>query len=179
MKSVFTILLFIAVVLHCTRVFATTPPAREPQIDQAIARTIFQGSEKLVYKISWSGGVKIGVMRIEIRTVDSEPDTYDMAVTVKDYGLFHFFYPVNDSFVTRIVGKKWLPSRYEVIQREGSGYTARRVTDYDQKNGEIRYKKELPPRVPKDSEQDSLAPQPTHQVGKKQERHQAPNDRRR
>ncbi len=141
MKTVFGSLGFLAVALYCSMAFAADSSFTDAEIDSDIANIIYQGGEKLAYKISWSGGIKIGEMRIELRKVSNESDSYDLSVDVKDSGFFHFFYPVNDSFVTRIHGKDGLPTRYEVTQREGSGYTAHRITEYDQKTGQIRYRK--------------------------------------
>lgn len=147
MKKVLVSLTFLSVALSSAMVSAVESGFTYAKIEPEVASVIYQGGEKFAYEISWSGGIKIGDMRIEMHKVTTEADSYDLFVTVKDYGIFHFFYPVNDSFVTRIKGKNRLPTRYEVIQREGSGYTAHRITEYDQKTGLIRYRKNDEPAV--------------------------------
>ena len=110
------------------------------EIDPEIAATQ-QGSEKLVYKVSWTGGIKIGNIWMEVNRIDEAGTRFELVARVKDSGIFHFFYPVNDSFVTIIDGETRLPITYKVVQEEGSSYTARRHTEYDQENGTIRYQK--------------------------------------
>jgi len=100
-----------------------------------------RGNEKLVYEVSWSGGIKIGTIWMEVNQLDDEGSRFELRARVKDSGLFHFFYPVNDSFVTVIEGTKRLPISYKVIQKEGSSYTAERYTEYDQKTGTVSYRK--------------------------------------
>lgn len=116
-------------------------PVPDGEILNDIVRVMYQGGEKLVYRVSWSGGIKIGELQMEVIQVADQENTFELRATVRDSGLFHFFYPVNDSFVTRVVGDKRLPASYEVIQREGSDYRARRHTEYDQQTGRIRYQK--------------------------------------
>ncbi len=108
-------------------------------IDPKIAATN-QGKEHLVYKLSWSGGIKIGNLSLDVNKLDDEKN-FALKVNVKDSGLFHLFYPVDDSFVTIVDGEKRLPISYEVNQKEGRKYTAKRYTEYDQENGRIRYQK--------------------------------------
>jgi hypothetical protein len=109
-------------------------------INPVIAATN-QGQEQLVYKVSWSGGIKIGDLRMDVTKTGENDNRFELKVNVKDSGLFHLIYPVNDSFTTIVDGVKRLPISYEVIQKEGKSYTARRHTDYDQQNGRILYKK--------------------------------------
>lgn len=100
-----------------------------------------QGKEQLTYKVSWSGGIKIGELQMNVNKTGENGNRFELNVSVKDSGLFHLIYPVNDRFRTVVDGVKRLPLRYEVIQKEGKSYTARRYTDYDQQNGRIVYKK--------------------------------------
>jgi hypothetical protein len=109
-------------------------------IDPVIAATN-QGQERLVYKVSWSGGIKIGDIQMNVAKTGKNGEYYEFKVNVKDSGLFHLVYPVNDSFTTIVDGIKRLPISYEVLQKEGKSYTARRLTDYDQQSGKIRYQK--------------------------------------
>jgi hypothetical protein len=110
------------------------------KIDPEILATQ-QGNEKLVYKVSWTGGIKIGNIWMEVNRLDETGTRFELLARVKDSGIFHFFYPVNDSFVTIVDGKTRLPVDYKVIQEEGSSYKARRHTEYDQESGKISYQK--------------------------------------
>ncbi|MCF8057054.1 MAG: DUF3108 domain-containing protein [Desulfocapsa sp.] len=109
--------------------------------DESRIAVAYQGSEKLVYRVSWSGGVKIGELHMEVNRLQGNDERYELRARVKGSGVFHFFYPVDDSFVTVVEGDNRLPVSYEVHQKEGRNYEAMRYTEYDQKNGKIRYRK--------------------------------------
>ena len=111
------------------------------EVTEDIRKAMYQGGEKLKYKISWTGGIKIGELRMEVTRVAGKENVFELRARVKDSGIFHFFYPVDDSFVTLVEGDNRLPSSYEVIQKEGENYTARRHTEYDQHDGKVRYQK--------------------------------------
>lgn len=110
-------------------------------IDIEIREFAYSGEEMLKYEVSWSGGIKIGDLHMEIRKSSTNEDTYTIHARVKDSGIFHFFYPVNDTFDTVVSGDHRLPVRYDVEQKEGRSYHALRHTEYDQKNGIVRYQK--------------------------------------
>ncbi len=110
-------------------------------VDVEIREHVYDGQEILKYEISWSGGIKIGDLFIKIEKDTQFEDTYTIYARVKDSGLFHFFYPVDDTFNTRVSGDKRLPVLYDVEQKEGSSYHAIRHTEYDQQNGIVRYRK--------------------------------------
>ena len=107
--------------------------------DPDILRIIFSGNEVLHYEISWSGGIKIGDLSLQIR--EDENGDHAIHARVIDYGVFKFFYPVDDVFVTYVRGDGKLPYRYEVLQREGRGSATRRLTLYDQQALHVQYKK--------------------------------------
>lgn len=107
----------------------------------AILNNIYSGNEVLHYDVSWSGGIKIGDLYLDIKRVASADDAYEIHARVKDYGLFRLFYPVDDTFVTLVRGSLKLPYRYQVLQREGRGSETRRLTLYDQKGLRVRYRK--------------------------------------
>jgi Protein of unknown function (DUF3108) len=113
----------------------------EGKIVSDVVSAMYQGGEKLRYSVSWTGGIKIGELQMEVAKVAGKENVFELRATVKDSGLFHFFYPVNDSFTTRVEGEKRLPLSYEVVQKEGRSYEATRHTEYDQKTGLIRYQK--------------------------------------
>lgn len=100
----------------------------------------YSGREKLVYDVSWSGGIKIGELHMEINAI---PDTFDafeirVLVTTKN-GAVHYFYPIEDLHVTKVKGSKKLPYHYEIWQNEGYNYEAHSEYHYDQVSGTIRY----------------------------------------
>ncbi len=135
-----------AVTLYCLITVILLLPAAaagavlDLPVDTALLDHIFTGEESLHYRISWSGGIKIGDMYINIRR-DSGDDTFVINVQVTDYGLFHLFYPVNDTFATYVRGPWKLPWRYEVRQQEGRGRVTTRMTIYDQQRLRVRYRK--------------------------------------
>lgn len=113
----------------------------EGKIEYEIRELLYDGQEVLKYEISWSGGIKIGDLLIEIKSDSANENEYKIHARVKDSGIFHFFYPVDDTFDTRVSGDKRLPKEYEVKQIEGSGYQATRHTEYDQQKEIVRYRK--------------------------------------
>ena len=96
-----------------------------------LLRTIFAGGEIMHFAVSWTGGIRIGDLDLELKA-DGQ-DGLAIHARVSDFGAFRMFYPVDDAFVTRVGGGAMLPSRYEVLQREGwQGTETRRLTAYDQ-----------------------------------------------
>jgi len=102
-------------------------------------QTIFSGHEEMHYNISWTGGIKIGDLTLRLKQVND--DEYEIFARVTDYGVFKFFYPVDDVFVTLLQGALKLPYRYDVLQREGRGSVTRRLSLYDQKELAVSYRK--------------------------------------
>jgi len=100
-------------------------------VDQEALAVIYSGGETMHYSLSWSGGIKIGDMYLSVAPDDGE-DGFVITARVTDYGLFKFFYPVDDTFTTFVHGPLKLPYRYQVHQLEGSSMDARRLTVYDQ-----------------------------------------------
>lgn len=116
-----------------------TPAAGVP--DSALLDSAYSREESFRYDVSWSGGIKIGELRLHIQPLAGQPGQFDIHARVTDHGAFRFFYPVDDTFVTRVAGPKRLPLRYEVEQKEGFGYRAKRLTLYDQEGFQVRYRK--------------------------------------
>ncbi len=108
-------------------------------LDPQAQAVVFSGQEKMHFSVSWSGGVKIGDLVLRLG-----PSATGTGLVIKarvtDYGLFHFFYPVDDTFTTVIHSPWMLPSRYEVHQREGSR-EIQRLTLYEQEQGKVWYRK--------------------------------------
>lgn len=109
--------------------------------DENIQPFIYKGEERLKFEVSWSGGIKIGELHLEVRKHADAAGRYTINARVKDSGLFHFFYPVDDTFQTLIDGDNFLPIQYDVEQIEGRSYHAIRHTEYDQQSGVVRYRK--------------------------------------
>ena len=138
-RSILGVFFFLSVILLCGVTWSSKIP--EGMVDKTIRDLLYDGQEVLKYEISWSGGIKIGELAIEIKNESASENIYTIHARVKDSGIFHFFYPVNDTFDTRVSGDKRLPVEYKVEQLEGSGYQATRHTMYDQQKGIIRYQK--------------------------------------
>lgn len=103
---------------------------------------IFSGQEQMHYEVSWTGGVKVGDIYIQITPAPDHPDTYGISVKVVSGPALNVFYPVDDVFHCVVSGETKLPLRYEVFQREGRRRKlTKRVTWYAQKNNVVKYQK--------------------------------------
>ncbi|MDD3815394.1 MAG: DUF3108 domain-containing protein [Desulfocapsaceae bacterium] len=121
-------------------VAAEVPPLGTP--DPALLCSAYSADETFRYDLSWSGGIKIGELRLRISRTAGDRDSFEIHARVTtDSGAFHFFYPVDDTFVTRVQGEQRLPVKYEVEQKEGRSYQAHRLTLYDQVADIVRYRK--------------------------------------
>jgi hypothetical protein len=111
-------------------------------IDPALLATGYSGKENLVYDVSWTGGIKIGELHLQITALADTADEYEIraTVTTKNAVIDHV-YPIKDLHVTRVRGPKRLPYHYEIWQKEGYKYQAHRVIEYNQETGQIRYMK--------------------------------------
>lgn len=116
-------------------------------IDPDLLDIGYPGKEILDYDVFWSGGVKIGQLRIEIKKLQESEDNFEInaSITTKG-GAINLLYPVKDTHITLVQGEKKLPYRYEVWQKEGYNYEAHRLTEYDQGKGEIESWKNDKPR---------------------------------
>ncbi len=102
----------------------------------------YSGHEKLVYDVSWTGGIKIGELRLNVNATPGIEDGYEIRAAVSTVnGAMNLIYPIEDLHVTKVKGPERLPYHYEVWQREGYKYRAHRVIEYDQQKGYIRYMK--------------------------------------
>lgn len=116
-------------------------------IDRDLLKTAYVDGERMLYEVFWTGGVKIGELRLEIVQMKGlMPETYEIKTTITtENGAIHGIYPVRDGHVTTVYGKNRLPGRYEVWQKEGYNYQAHRLTTYNQQTGRIWYKKNADP----------------------------------
>ena len=116
-------------------------------IDPRLLPIGYSGKEKLSYDISWTGGIKIGELHLEVKDLPEIEEGYEIRATVTTKnGALNLLYPIEDVHVTRVQGAKRLPYHYEVWQKEGYNYKAHRVIEYDQKKGYIRYIKNEKPK---------------------------------
>ena len=130
---------------------ATEPPETDVtaaiipvgSIDQDLVSYGYSGKEILKYDVSWSGGIKIGELRLEMNAIDGVDDGFEIRafITTKG-GAVHLFYPISDLHVTKVQGLEKLPYHYEVWQEEGYSYTAHRLTEFDQETHNVRYTKD-------------------------------------
>lgn len=111
----------------------------EGTVRREIVDIIFSGSETMHFSVSWTGGIKIGDLALDLRSAGN--GDFAIHARVTDYGLFRLVYPVDDVFITSIRGGRKLPYRYEVFQREGRGRETRRLTLYDQDGLRVNYRK--------------------------------------
>ena len=127
--------------LHpCLLFSATAEQGREQRILPEVRNIIYSGQERLHFSISWSGGIKIGDLWLDLENTDD--GLQQIRARVRDYGLFRFIYPVDDLFVTLIDKITLLPLRYEVDQVEGHGkHHTRRLTQYNQERFIATYRK--------------------------------------
>jgi hypothetical protein len=106
----------------------------------------YSGTEKFKYAISWTGGVKIGELHLEIHRAKEGGHELDAYVSTE--GTFmNTIYPVHDTHTTRVRGDERLPYYYEVWQEEGYGYEAHRMTSYDQEKLVVNYRKNDQPPI--------------------------------
>lgn len=111
-------------------------------MDPARLRVAYAGTELFRYEIAYTGGIKLGELDLELRAVAGEKEQFELYALVTTEGsVFNTLYPVRDIHLTRVGGSERYPLFYEVWQKEGFNYRAHKVTEYDQKNGKIRYRK--------------------------------------
>lgn len=104
-----------------------------------VMRRVFSGYEEMHFTVSWTGGIKIGDLTLILKERDK--GEFEIRARVTDYGVFKFFYPVDDTFVTLVRGAFKLPYLYDVEQKEGMGSHTRRKTRYDQEKLLVTYQK--------------------------------------
>lgn len=111
-------------------------------IDPDLQAIGYSGKENLVYDVSWTGGIKIGELHLQISAVPDTDDAYEIRATVTTKNAaIDLIYPIKDVHVTRVRGPKRLPYHYEIWQKEGRNYQAHRVIEFNQETGEIKYTK--------------------------------------
>ncbi|WP_176761139.1 DUF3108 domain-containing protein [Desulforhopalus singaporensis] len=122
-----------------TESFASVYP--EGELIETLAAVGYSGAEKIVWDLSWSGGIKLGEIHVETVALKQDGCYEIRAFITTERGAIHYIYPVSDRHVTRVRGEKKLPFYYEVWQKEGYRYQAHRIFEYDQENNRICYTK--------------------------------------
>ncbi len=111
-------------------------------IDPALLATGYSGREKLLYDVSWTGGIKIGELHLQVNSLPDCEDEFEIRATVTTKNAaINLVYPIKDLHVTKVRGPKRLPYHYEIWQQEGYKYRAHRVIEYNQETGAIKYTK--------------------------------------
>ncbi len=111
-------------------------------IDPTLLATGYSGKESLVYDVSWTGGIKIGELHLQINALPGVADGFEIRATVTTKNAaIDLIYPIKDVHITRVQGPKKLPYHYEIWQKEGRNYRAHRVIEFNQETGEIKYTK--------------------------------------
>jgi len=141
MKAIPAILLVLCCCLMCHSAQAIAPG----QIMPELLPIAYSGGEKLRYAVSYTGGLRLGTLTLEINALP-EPDHFELrAVVSTDGGALAHIYPIHDLHVTTVAGPARLPNRYEVWQEEGRDYRAHRLTIYDQETGLVTTRKNQGP----------------------------------
>ncbi|MFV0436758.1 MAG: DUF3108 domain-containing protein [Desulfopila sp.] len=108
-------------------------------VDPDSARIVYRGTERLRYTISYTGGIKLGELEMQVRPLAGVKPLFEISVVVTTAdSIFDVIYPVRDIHLTRVAGAARLPGSYEAWLREGYNYRAHRRTEYDQQAGVIR-----------------------------------------
>ena len=112
MKSALKFPSLLSLFLFLTAPLLVSPAqaAQELQLDQLVPEAlsvIFSGQERLRYEVSWSAGVKIGEVDMEI--VPGDDGTHVIRARVVSSGALESFYPVNDTFECVVSGPLKLP----------------------------------------------------------------------
>lgn len=115
-------------------------------IDARLLPIGYSGQEILLYDVSWTGGIKIGELSLEVTELAEVEEGYQIkAVVTTKNGAVNLIYPIEDVHVTKVRGQNRLPYHYEIWQKEGYRYKAHRVIEYDQEKGSIKYMKNEKP----------------------------------
>lgn len=111
-------------------------------IDPTLLPIGYSGREVLHYDVSYTGGIKIGELHLEVNALPDQGDAFEIRATVTTKnGAVDLIYPIKDLHVTKVRGPKRLPYHYEIWQKEGYRYRAHRVLEYNQDGGAITYMK--------------------------------------
>lgn len=148
------IIIFAVLAMQCSVVRAETNGLTVPNtfdiplgvIDSRLLPIGYSGQEILFYDVSWTGGIKIGELSLEVTGLPEIEEGYQIkAVVTTKNGAVNLIYPIEDIHVTKVLGPNRLPYHYEIWQKEGYRYKAHRVIEYDQEKGTVQYRKNEKP----------------------------------
>ncbi len=112
-------------------------------IDTALAEVGYSGDERLRYDVSWTGGVKLGELRIDITSLPDIDDGYAIEMLVSTKGsMMEAIYPVRDRHLSLVKGAEKLPFNAKIWQKEGYRYRAFRESVFDQDGLQVTMKKD-------------------------------------
>ncbi len=115
-------------------------------IEPELLTYCYSGGEKLRYDVFYTGGIKIGELRLKVTRESKSKELYEIRFRASTADSFlERIYPIEDLHVTKIFGPQRLPFFYEVWQKEGYDYQAHRMTRYEQEKGEIHYLRDRRP----------------------------------
>ena len=137
--SLLSLFLFLTIPLLVSPAQAAQELQPEQLLPEALS-VIFSGQERLRYEVSWSAGVKIGEIDMEI--VPGSEGSHVIRARVVSSGPLESFYPVNDTFECVVSGPLKLPRIYTVEQIEGKKRKkTTRTTLYNQEAKVVKYRK--------------------------------------
>ncbi len=112
-------------------------------IDAALAEVGYSGDERLRYDVSWTGGVKLGELQINISSLPDVADGYAIEMQVSTKGsMMEAIYPVHDRHLTLVKGTEKLPFNAKIWQKEGYRYRAFKESIFDQDGLQVTMKKD-------------------------------------
>ncbi len=126
-----------------TRTAADLDGIAAGKIDAALAQVGYSGDEQLRYDVSWTGGVKLGELQIDITSLPQVDDGYAVEMLVSTKGsMLETIYPVKDRHLTWVKGAEKLPVNAKIWQQEGYSYRAFRESVFDQEALQVTMKKD-------------------------------------
>ncbi len=143
-------ILFAVLALHFSVTKADTSATQAPRaidiplgiIDPRLLPIGYSGQEKLLYDVSWTGGIKVGELSLVVTELPEVDEGYQIkAVVTTKNGAVNLIYPIEDVHVTKVRGSKRLPYHYEIWQKEGYRYKAHRVIEFNQEKRSVLYMK--------------------------------------
>ncbi|MDR3089116.1 MAG: DUF3108 domain-containing protein [Desulfobulbaceae bacterium] len=141
MKKIRALVSACILILFCCLASQAAWAAAVGKIIPELLPIMYQGGEKLRYAVSYTGGLRLGTLTLEVRALP-EPEHFELRALVStDGGALARVYPIHDVHVTKVRGPARLPYHYEVWQEEGRNYRAHRLTSYNQKTGLITVRK--------------------------------------
>ncbi len=100
-----------------------------------LAEIAYSGGEYFQFDVSWTGGIKIGEIYLEVTQSEQCSNCFEINSTITSSGgIVHRFYPIRDTHKTLVKGEDRLPFFCEIWQKQGRDYKAHKLIQYDQDN---------------------------------------------